>query len=67
MPSGTVYARSTCTEPSTEFLKTSSSACTSVVHDLVSFSVTANEDYYLFVDGLDGATGVPTLEVTVDP
>lgn len=67
MPNATIYARSTCNDPSTEFLKTSSSTCPSVVHDVVTFSVTAGSHYYLFVDGLDGATGVPTVDVTVGP
>jgi|GEM_PF-1954965 len=67
MPGGTVYARKTCNDPSTELLKTSTSSCTNVVHDTVTFPVTAGAEYFLFVDGIDGATGVPTLDVTVTP
>lgn len=67
MPNATIYARSTCNDPSTEFLKTSGSTCPSVVHDVVTFSVTAGSHYFLFVDGLDGATGVPTVDVSVGP
>jgi cysteine-rich repeat protein len=67
MPGGTVYARVVCNDPSTEFLKTSGSTCPNVVHDVVTFQATAGTDYFLFVDGLDGATGVPTLDVTVGP
>jgi cysteine-rich repeat protein len=67
MPGATVYARTTCVDPSTELLKTSGSTCPGVVQDQVSFPVTAGADYFLFVDGLDGATGVPTLDVTVGP
>ena len=67
MPTGTLYARSVCEDPSTEYKKSSGTTCPSVVHDTVSFGVTANTEYFLFVDGLDGATGVPTLDVTVDP
>jgi hypothetical protein len=29
--------------------------------------VKAGTEYFLFVDGLDGATGVPSLDVTVTP
>lgn len=67
MQGATVYARAVCIDPSTEFLKTSGSTCPSVVHDVVTFQVTAGTDYFLFVDGLDGAVGVPTLDVTVTP
>lgn len=67
MPGATVYARAVCIDPSTEFLKTSGSTCPNVVHDVVTFQVTAGTDYFLFVDGLDGAVGVPTLDVTVSP
>lgn len=67
MPTGTVHARSVCADPQTEFLKTSGTTCPSVVHDTVSFSVTAGQEYFVFVDGLDGATGVPSLDVTVTP
>ena len=41
--------------------------CPNVVHDVVTFAVTAGTEYFLFVDGLQGATGVPTLDVTVTP
>ncbi|MBS2015974.1 MAG: DUF4215 domain-containing protein [Deltaproteobacteria bacterium] len=67
MPGATVYARTTCNDPSTELLKTSASTCPGVVHDVVTFPVTAGAHYYLFVDGLDGATGVPTLDVSIGP
>lgn len=67
MAGATVYARAVCIDPSTELLKSSSSSCPSVVPDVVTFQVTAGTDYFLFVDGLDGATGVPTLDVTVTP
>lgn len=67
MPNATLYARTTCNDPSTEILKSPSATCPNVVHDTVSFSVVAGSEYFLFVDGLDGATGVPTLDVTVGP
>lgn len=67
MLGATVYARAVCIDPSTEFLKTSGSTCPNVVHDVVTFQVTAGTDYFLFVDGLESATGVPTLDVTVTP
>ncbi len=67
MAGATVYARRVCTDPSSEIAKSPYSTCPSVVHDTVTFAVAANEEVFLFVDGLDGATGVPTLEVTVAP
>ncbi len=67
MPNATVYARTICNDPSSELFKSSASTCPSVIHDTVTFSVTAGADYYVFVDGLDGATGVPTLDVTISP
>ncbi|AKU98851.1 Multiple EGF-like-domain protein 3 precursor [Labilithrix luteola] len=67
MANVTVYARSVCNDPTTEFAKSTYSTCTGVVHDTVTFGVSAGTEYFLFVDGLDGATGVPTLEVTVTP
>jgi cysteine-rich repeat protein len=67
MAGATVYARAVCIDPSSEFLKTSSSTCPSVVQDVVTLQVVSGTDYFLFVDGLDGATGVPTLDVTVTP
>lgn len=64
----TVYARAVCNDPITEFLKTpGSDTCPSVVHDVVSFPAEAGTEYFLFVDGLDGVSGVPTLEVAVVP
>ncbi|HVH43837.1 MAG TPA: DUF4215 domain-containing protein [Labilithrix sp.] len=63
----TVYARSVCNDPSTEFAKSKFSTCTSVEHETVTFQVTAGSDYYIFVDGLDGAVGTPTLDVTLTP
>jgi cysteine-rich repeat protein len=67
MLGATVYARAICIDPSSELLKTSGATCPNVVQDVVSFPVTAGADYFLFVDGLDGAVGVPTLDVTVAP
>jgi cysteine-rich repeat protein len=63
---GTVYARTVCNDPSTEIFK-AMSTCPNVIHDTVSFAVTSGSEYYLFVDGLDGAVGVPSLDVTIDP
>ncbi len=67
MPNATLHARSICTDPTTELSKSDYSTCPRVVHDPVTFSVKANNEYFLFVDGLDGAVGVPTLDVTIDP
>lgn len=67
MTNVTVHARSTCNDPSTEFPKSTSVSCSSVVHNTVTFAVTKNQDYYIFVDGLDGATGVASVDVTVSP
>jgi hypothetical protein len=67
MTGATVYARTTCNDPSTELAKTTASTCPSVVHDTVSFSVTSGTEYFIFVDGLNGATGVPTLDVSITP
>ncbi len=67
MPGVTVYARTMCLDPSTEILKSNGSTCPSVVHDTVTAVVSANQELFLFVDGLDGATGIPTLDVTVSP
>ncbi len=67
MPGATLHARTVCTDPSSELAKSSTSTCSSVVHDTVTFSVTAGTEYFLFVDGLDGAVGVPTLDVSIEP
>jgi len=67
MPGATVHARTVCIDPSTELLKTTGSTCPNVVHDRVTFPVTAGVEYFLFADGLDGAVGVPTLDVVVKP
>jgi cysteine-rich repeat protein len=68
MPNSTLYARTVCTDPNSEILKKPGlSTCPSVVHDVVTLTVQAGKEYFLFVDGLDTAVGVPTLEVTIDP
>ena len=67
MPDSTVYARTVCNDPSTEIIKSKYSTCLDVLHDTVAFQVTAGAEYFLFVDGLDAATGVPTLDVTIEP
>lgn len=64
---GLVHARTVCTDPATEVKKSQYSTCPSVVHETIQFPVTANTEYFLFVDGLDGAAGPATLEVTVTP
>lgn len=64
----TLHARAVCTDPATEFPKVSSgTTCPNVVHDAVTFQVTATDEYYLFVDGLSGESGPANLEVTVTP
>lgn len=63
----TLYARSVCGDASTEFPKASSSSCVNVVHDTVSFPVTKGQDYFVFVDGLDGAVGAPSIDILVTP
>lgn len=65
MANVTVYARSVCNDTTTEFPKTNQALCAGVVQDTVVFGVEADQEYFIFVDGLDGATGVPTLDVTV--
>ena len=67
LPGGLVHARTTCTDPTTELKKSSSSTCPNVVHDFIQFPVLANKEYFLFVDGLDGVAGVSTLDVTIVP
>ncbi len=67
LPGGLVHARTTCADPASEIKKSSSSTCPSVVHDFIQFPVLANKEYFLFVDGLDGEAGVPTLDVTIVP
>ncbi|MBX3221254.1 MAG: hypothetical protein KF795_12095 [Labilithrix sp.] len=62
-----VHARTVCADPTSELPKCRPSTSTSVVHDVVSFAVTAGKEYFLFMDGLDGASGVGTLDVTVVP
>jgi cysteine-rich repeat protein len=66
MINGTVYARRVCDDPTTEFPKSTASTCPSIVHDTVTFQVRAGFEYFVFVDGLDGAVGVPTLDVTIE-
>lgn len=63
----TLHARSVCSDASTEFPKASTSSCVNVVHDTVSFAVTKGQDYFVFVDGLDGAVGAPTIDILVTP
>jgi cysteine-rich repeat protein len=67
LPGGLVHARSTCTDPTTEFKKSTYSTCPSVVHEVIQFPVQANKEYFLFVDGLDGVSGIATLDVTISP
>ncbi|MCW5832280.1 MAG: DUF4215 domain-containing protein [Labilithrix sp.] len=64
---GLVHARTVCADPTSELKKSNLSTCPSVVHDVVTFPVTANKEYFLFMDGLDGASGVATLDVTIVP
>jgi cysteine-rich repeat protein len=67
MTGATVYARTTCIDPTTEIAKSQYATCTGVVHDTVTIQATAGTEYFLFVDGLEGATGVPTLDVSITP
>lgn len=64
---GLVHARTVCGDPASELKKSNLSTCPSVVHEVITFPVTANKEYFLFMDGLDGASGVATLDVTVVP
>ncbi len=63
----TIYARSTCSDPTTEFKKTTSSTCFNVDQYSVSTPATAGTPVYLFVDGLSGEKGVARVQITVTP
>lgn len=67
MPNATVYARAVCEDPGSEYKKTSGTTCPGVIHDRVEVSVAAGQEVFLFVDGLEGASGSPTLDVSVMP
>lgn len=59
-----VHARTTCNDPNTEIGKPS---CSNSDPKLVSAAVTKNVPYYVFVDGLNGQSGVAKLQITVTP
>jgi cysteine-rich repeat protein len=59
-----LYARTVCLDAGTE------AECDDILTagaTSISFSVLANEQYFLFVDGFSGAFGVSTLDITVTP
>jgi len=63
-----LYARSTCTDGSKELgCKKADPAKPSETTRELSFAVTAGAPVYLFVDGLNGASGPASLSVTVTP
>ncbi len=59
-----LYARTTCADPSTEITK---SSCSGSSLTSVSAQVTKNTPVYVFVDGMNGASGVAKLQITVTP
>lgn len=56
-----LYARTTCSDPASEIPR-SCSGLTSY-----STTVTKNVPYFLYVDGVNGASGVARLDITVTP
>jgi cysteine-rich repeat protein len=59
-----LHARTTCNDPNTEIAKAS---CSSSYLSQVSAAVTKNVPYYVFVDGMNGQSGVAKLQITVTP
>lgn len=59
-----LHARTTCNDPTTEITKPS---CSSSNLSQVSAAVTKNVPYYVFVDGMNGQSGVAKLQITVTP
>lgn len=59
-----LHARTTCNDPNTEIAKPS---CSSSNLRVVSAPVTKNVPYFVFVDGLNGQSGVAKLQITVTP
>jgi cysteine-rich repeat protein len=59
-----LHARTTCNDPNTEIAKPS---CSSTNLPVVAATVTKNVPYYVFVDGLNGQSGVAKLQITVTP
>jgi cysteine-rich repeat protein len=59
-----VHARTTCSDPNTEIAKAS---CSSSNLPVVSAAVVKGTPYYVFVDGLNGQSGVAKLQISVTP
>ena len=59
-----LHARTTCNDPNTEIAKPS---CSSANLPVVTATVTKNVPTYVFVDGLNGQSGVAKLQITVTP
>lgn len=59
-----LHARTSCSDPNTEITKAS---CSTANLSLVSAAVTKNVPYYVFVDGMNGQSGVAKLQITVTP
>jgi cysteine-rich repeat protein len=59
-----VHARTTCNDPNTEIAKAS---CSSSNLPVVSAAVVKGTPYYVFVDGLNGQSGVAKLQISVTP
>jgi len=59
-----LHARTTCNDPKSEIAKPS---CSSSNLPVVTATVTKNVPYYVFVDGVNGESGVAKLQITVTP
>ncbi|MBS2015973.1 MAG: DUF4215 domain-containing protein [Deltaproteobacteria bacterium] len=59
-----LHARTTCNDPLTEIAKPS---CSSSNLPVVNATVTKNVPIYVFVDGVNGASGVAKLQISVTP
>jgi len=59
-----LHARTTCSDPNTEIPKPS---CSSSTLPVVSAAVLKNTPYYVFVDGMNGQSGVAKLQISVTP